>query len=253
MLFQFDDKQFLGGTPDAIFAKPRPHFPFKFDEEVAAVFDDMVSRSVPFYREIMPLVAHLLVQWLRPEEVVYDLGCSTGTAMAFLAHWLPGPLRFLGVDTAAPMLAQATEKLAGYRGKHTIELIQHDLATVNLERSAAILCQYTLQFVAVSRRLEVIKNCFESLRENGVLILSEKLRVADARLHEAMTEVYESYKMQQGYTQTEIAQKRAALENVLVPMTAEDIERLLIRAGFQHVECIGRWNNFATFVAIKGC
>lgn len=252
MLFQFDDKLFLGGAPDAMFAKPRARSPFQFDQEVVAVFDDMVSRSVPLYREIMPLVAHLLAQWVGPEELIYDLGCSTGTAMAFLGHWLPGPLRFIGVDTSPAMLAQATEKLQAYRDKHSIQLVQHDLATVRLDPAAAMLCQYTLQFVPVMQRLEVLTRCRESLRENGLLILSEKLRVGDARLHETMTEIYETFKQQQGYSQTEIAQKRAALENVLVPMTANEIEKLLLRAGFQHVECMGRWNNFATFVAVKG-
>lgn len=35
---------------DKVFAKPIKK-QFEFDEEVAAVFDDMLSRSVPFYKE----------------------------------------------------------------------------------------------------------------------------------------------------------------------------------------------------------
>ena len=35
---------------DKVFSKPIKK-QFEFDEEVAAVFDDMLERSVPFYKE----------------------------------------------------------------------------------------------------------------------------------------------------------------------------------------------------------
>ena len=71
---------------------------FAFDEKVAKVFDNMVSRSVPFYNEIQRIQSDLIMDFL-PEEngIVCDLGCSTGTptircqsfricAISFLSH-----------------------------------------------------------------------------------------------------------------------------------------------------------------------
>ena len=68
---------------------------FKFGAEVANVFDDMVSRSVPFYSEVQRLQTELATQFL-PDgpSMVVDLGCSTGTTIAGIAsHPATGPLR----------------------------------------------------------------------------------------------------------------------------------------------------------------
>ena len=65
------------GAQDKVFAAPRERVgDFTFNEEVAAVFDDMVDRSVPFYQEIQRMVAELAVDFAQPGSNVYDLGCS---------------------------------------------------------------------------------------------------------------------------------------------------------------------------------
>ena len=54
---------------------------FKFDQAVATVFDDMVTRSVPFYVEIQRMIAEMARDFATPGSNVYDLGCSTGTTL----------------------------------------------------------------------------------------------------------------------------------------------------------------------------
>jgi hypothetical protein len=54
---------------------------FKFGENVARVFDDMVNRSVPYYGEIQRMMAEIAADHAREGAYVYDLGCSTGTTM----------------------------------------------------------------------------------------------------------------------------------------------------------------------------
>jgi tRNA (cmo5U34)-methyltransferase len=49
----------------------------------------------------------------------------------------------------------------------------------------------------------------------------------------------------------EIAQKREALENVLVPYTLSEDIQLLKNAGFHSCETFFKWHNFAGFVALK--
>ncbi len=51
---------------------------FKFDRSVAGVFDDMVTRSVPFYTEMQRMTVELTRDFATPGSAVYDLGCSTG-------------------------------------------------------------------------------------------------------------------------------------------------------------------------------
>jgi tRNA (cmo5U34)-methyltransferase len=57
--------------------------------------------------------------------------------------------------------------------------------------------------------------------------------------------------MRRGYSELEIANKREALENVLVPLTIQENIDLLIEAGFTRVETFFQWFNFVSFVAYK--
>jgi len=54
-----------------------------------------------------------------------------------------------------------------------------------------------------------------------------------------------------GYSDLEIAQKREALENVLIPYRIEENMALLKEAGFKKMEIFSRWYNFAGMVAVK--
>ena len=42
--------------------------PFEFNEDVALVFDDMVSRSVPFYNEIHSIILDILTVLIQELE-----------------------------------------------------------------------------------------------------------------------------------------------------------------------------------------
>ena len=66
-----------------------------------------------------------------------------------------------------------------------------------------------------------------------------------------MTELHHDFKKYQGYSDLEIAQKRASLENVLVPNTEAEHRARLKRAGFNQVlQCV-RCLNFEAFLAIR--
>ena len=80
---------------------------FAFDEHVANVFDDMVSRSEPFYSEIQRIQSDIIVDFL-PEDssAVCDLGCSTGTTIKHIAMHpkCPPTAHFIDYDNSEPML-----------------------------------------------------------------------------------------------------------------------------------------------------
>ena len=58
---------------------------FEFDEEVASVFDDMLNRSVPFYKEMQRLSINFACNFLNENDTVYDLGCSTASTLIELS------------------------------------------------------------------------------------------------------------------------------------------------------------------------
>src|SRR3954470_10890556 len=103
-----------GGEPtDDIFAESttRPT-DFTFDATTVRVFDNMVSRSVPFYGEIQRMTAELAAEFAVPGSTVYDLGCSTGTTFLALEPQLDPSIAFVGYDNAPDMVERARQKLA---------------------------------------------------------------------------------------------------------------------------------------------
>ena len=90
-----------------------------------------------------------------------------------------------------------------------------------------------------------------NLDENGVFLMSEKILYEEPFLAKNIIEIYAEYKQAQGYSLFEIAAKREALENVLVPYTEKENLNLLEKVGFKRVQSIFKWANFETFLAFK--
>ena len=64
---------------DDIFLDKNSPTKFEFNSDVAEVFDDMLERSVPLYRECQDLTVNWCKRLATPDRCVYDLGCSTGS------------------------------------------------------------------------------------------------------------------------------------------------------------------------------
>jgi tRNA (cmo5U34)-methyltransferase len=225
---------------------------FQFSEQVAEVFDDMLARSVPNYGQVIEMIAQLLGRFLAPGDRVYDLGCSTGNTLLQLARRLESlDLRFIGLDSSPAMVHKASLKAEMYSKKERLAFQQGDITATPLEPAGAIICNYTLQFIRPLRRPEFLARVAGSLKPGGVLILSEKSISHDPVLNRAYIDFYLDFKRAQGYSELEIAAKREALENVLIPFSIEENRRLLSDAGFASVETFFQWFNFVSFVAVK--
>ncbi len=233
---------------DEVFNKPIEK-QFEFDAEIAAVFDDMLQRSVPFYAEAMNLTQRFAKNYLPEGGLAYDLGCSTASTLLDVERSLEVEARLVGLDNAPSMLDQARKKIVAFNSK--VEVKEADIMTYDYQPCDVVISNYTLQFIRPLVREELIKKISSVMKEGGAFIFSEKVVTSNSKLNKELIDCYYDFKQTQGYSQYEIAQKREALENVLIPYSeAENIE-MAVRSGFSHCECIFRWANFATFVAIK--
>jgi tRNA (cmo5U34)-methyltransferase len=238
---------------DRLFASPRTTADdFKFGAETAAVFDDMVSRSVPFYDEMQRMACELAADFATPGSSLYDFGCATGTTLVTLNRVIDRGVRFVGVDNSDEMLAKARQKLAAADSGRRIDLINADLnAPAAVDDASVALLLLTLQFVRPLYRNKLVSHIAAGLRENGALIMIEKITGAHTLLNRLFIKHYYEYKRVNGYSDLEISQKREALENVLIPYHYEENREMLVGAGFRHVERFFTWYNFCGIVAVK--
>jgi len=233
---------------DKVFTKPIKK-QFEFDEEVAAVFDDMLERSVPFYKESQKITEFFALKNLSEHGTLYDLGCSTASLLLNIHHKKSVDAQLVGLDNSKAMLMQAQKKIEAYGAD--VKVCHADILSFEYETADVFISNYTLQFIRPLVREELVKKIAASLKKEGVFIFSEKVISHHPKLNKDLIECYYDFKKAQGYSEYEIMQKREALENVLVPYSEEENIQMIKNAGFAHCEVLLRWANFATFIAIK--
>ncbi|MDD5716196.1 MAG: carboxy-S-adenosyl-L-methionine synthase CmoA [Sulfuricurvum sp.] len=235
---------------DTLFTKPISK-QFEFDADVAAVFDDMLQRSVPFYKESQSLTRRFAINALSNGGIVYDLGCSTASLLLEIERSIEQKtdVRLIGIDNSSAMIEHAHKKIEAYGSK--IELVEGDILQYPYEKAQVIISNYTLQFIRPLVRDSLVRTISDSLNEGGAFIFSEKVVSEDPKLNKELIDCYYDFKKVQGYSEYEIVQKREALENVLIPYTMNENIQMAKTNGFRTCEVLFRWANFATFIAIK--
>ncbi len=241
-------------SKDQVFKNKQKHvLPFEFNEDVALAFDDMVSRSIPFYNEVHSILLDVIGRTYTGKLPIIDLGCSTATTICLLDKNLKNKgftPSFIGIDSSKPMVEKANEKLSENKVNSAV-IHCTDIVDFKLPKSEAVIMNYTLQFIPKDKRPEVLSNIYNSLEDDGVFLLAEKIVSTEQDINDLMIELYYDFKRRNGYSELEISQKREALENVLVPLTPKDQINNLKDAGFEKVEMLFRWYNFCCYLCKK--
>ena len=242
---------------DRVFATERLPTAFAFDDQVASVFEDMINRSVPGYSTIISMIGVLAERYCGAGSTIYDLGASLGGASFAVAQQLPhDDYRVIAIDNSEAMTSRLSAKLAALGeigGKETsrIECRHEDLRDSKIEDASMVILNFTLQFIEPVAREALMRKIYDGMRPGGLLIISEKIQFPDPALNELFIDLYHRFKETQGYSKLEISQKRAALENVLIPETLTAHRERLNGAGFHSVDTWFQCFNFASMVAFK--
>lgn len=232
---------------------PKTHR-FEFDAAVARVFPDMIQRSVPGYAQTLAMAGVITARYAQAGSNLYDLGCSLGAVSIAMRHAITEPdCKIVAVDNSAAMIERAGHYLAladDAKNDVQVELVCADLLTQPLERASVSVLNYVLQFIELPKREQLLQRIYDATLPNGVLILSEKIKLEEPEFS-IQKQLHEDFKRANGYSELEIAQKRSAIENVLVPEAEQTHIERLKSAGFSKVI---RWHqcfNFISFLAIK--
>jgi tRNA (cmo5U34)-methyltransferase len=225
---------------------------FNFDATVADVFPDMLRRSIPGYENIINMLGTLAAGYAKNNTRVYDLGCSLGAATLSVHRYTRAlSLQHICVDNSAAMIKRCQSKLQRHMPASSIELICDDIQSIKIENASVVLLNFTLQFLPKEIRLQLLKTIYAGLVGGGVLILSEKLVFSDLSVNQQFIDWHHEFKRANGYSDLEISQKRAALENVMIPDTFELHQQRLAEAGFSQTLQWFQAFNFSSLIALK--
>ena len=245
---QFDSK------PDAIFAEPLTQVSdFAFDHRVVEVFPDMINRSVPGYQSILQGIHQLTRRFAQPDSRLYDLGCSLGAATLAMRQGAQGVngINMIAVDNSEAMVERCRLHLEGYRSEIPVEVQCEDIRDTQITDASVVTMNFTLQFVPPEQRQHVLQNIYDGLKPGGVLLLSEKFKSENAAMDEVLVDLHHEFKRANGYSELEISQKRAAIENVMRIDSLEAHKQRLEEVGFSAVQVWFQCYNFAALIAVK--
>ncbi|MDJ0808986.1 MAG: carboxy-S-adenosyl-L-methionine synthase CmoA [Desulfobacterales bacterium] len=238
---------------DTLYDEPRrTAAPFEFNRSVAAVFDDMIQRSVPLYAEILNREAQLIATHYQRGTRIYDLGCSTGNLGVYLCRNMGAqPFEMIAVDSAAPMLEICAGKLADAGAGGRVTLVHDDIGLVALENASVIVLNFTLQFLPLTSRDRLLARIFDALVPGGILLLAEKTIHADDDFNRLRQDCHHRFKQENGYSALAVAQKREALETVLIPESEDAHGQRISAAGFGCFDIWLKWFNFSAWIGRK--
>ncbi|MEM9157590.1 MAG: carboxy-S-adenosyl-L-methionine synthase CmoA [Verrucomicrobiota bacterium] len=225
---------------------------FAFDSSVASVFEDMIKRSVPGYAMTLSLMELIANRHARSGTRIYDLGCSLGAGLIAMGkHIATDDIQLIGVDTSEPMLQRCRQHTDTELPTRQVELLQQDILETPIENASIVVLNFTLQFIPKEKRTALLARISEGIAPGGVLLLSEKIQFEEARIQKELTDLHHDFKRANGYSELEIARKRDAIENVLIPETTNVHKQRLKAAGFTHCETWLQCFNFASFIALR--
>ena len=240
-------------STDQLFANPLQQIDrFTFNKAVVDVFPDMIKRSVPGYTTIIGMIGDLAERFSTDNSNCYDLGCSLGAAaLAMRRRINTDGCVIHAVDNSQAMVDQAERLIARDNSATPVMVHCADIRDVEIENASMVVLNFTLQFINPTDRCAILSKIYNGLRPGGVLILSEKVAFEDDRHHQLMIDLYHSFKRVNGYSDLEIAQKRDALENVLIPETLGQHRQRLKQCGFSDADVWFQCFNFASMIAQK--
>jgi len=230
-----------------------PDGKWEFDDKVTSVFDNMLERSIPAYENMRDLCFRIGRNFVKPDGVIIDIGCSNGLALVRFVSEFGSSVNYRMYDVSSPMLKDCYE-----RYETLVDLKRAVIESRNIcegvgdsNEADLVLSVLTLQFTPIEYRQKIISSIYNTLKPGAALILVEKVLGSDYKVDSILVDEYYKIKVENAYTQEQIQKKRKSLEGVLVPITSSWNEDMLKNAGFKDIDCFWRYLNFAGWVAIK--
>ncbi|MHC4386293.1 MAG: methyltransferase domain-containing protein, partial [Planctomycetota bacterium] len=116
---------------------------FIFDDKVAAVFDDMIRRSVPGYATVIAMTKVFAEHYAQPDSICYDLGCALGASTLAMRKGIVQPrCRIVAVDNSESMVRQCRQIMDSDDSDVPVEVKQADIRDVPIENASVVVLNF---------------------------------------------------------------------------------------------------------------
>ncbi len=246
-------KQMPNSDTDLIYSQAHKQVKnFTFDAQVVEVFPDMISRSVPGYNTIIDTIGRLSQHFVQDNSNIYDLGCSLGAATLAMRKGINAKnCQLIGVDNSIDMVKRCKMHVEAFKGDTPVTIIEGNIHDIKIENASMVVLNFTLQFIEKSQRQALLNKIAQGLKPGGLLVLSEKITSDDETIDNVLVDLHHSFKRDNGYSELEVAQKRSALEKVMLTDSLKVHTKRLSQAGFNHSSLWFQCFNFTSLIAIK--
>ena len=212
----------------------------KFSFDTVKDFDNHINNSIKGYDLLDYLILNLCSFFTKEETIVIDLGCTTGRLIDKINKKYNS--KCIGYDIIDTQFIKDTN----------CELIKDDITNIdfNLPKSNIILSVFTLQFIDINKRIDVLKKVYNSLTINGAFIFCEKEICNDGVIQESFT--FSNYdNKKQSFSAEEILSKEVDLRKLMNNLNSNQNIELLKLAGFNIIEPFFQSLNFKGYICRK--
>lgn len=225
-----------------------PDFTFAHREEG---FDNHIEQSIRGYNQLHDDVVNLSRYFVEDGTWVVDIGASTGKTIEAMCRqndsFAPNAM-YNAIENATGFKDALHKRMSKLRDENfSVDYEMTDIRLFDFHNCSLVTSLFTLQFMPMRDRAQVITDIYRGLNPGGAFIFAEKTVATNARIQEMMTFTYYDYK-RKSFTEKDIMDKEITLRNMLKPNTWYEIENMILKAGFSSVQPF--WQNFLFVGAI---
>lgn len=213
----------------------------KFSFDTIQNFDDHISGSIHGYILLDNLICNLAEFWIKDNERVLDFGCTSGRLISKIAVLHPDS-ECIGYDITG----------SNFYASQKAQLIIKDITDKSfvIPNNNLSISVFTMQFLKINDRKQVLSKIYNSLNTNGALIICEKEISRSGQVQEAFTFANYDYK-QEKFSTDEILSKEKDLRSIMNCLPDGENLKLLKEIGFKTVSQFFQSLNFKGWICIK--
>lgn len=211
---------------------------FGFDK-VADEFDEHINLSIRGYDNLYKDVVDVIDFFVVDDTNFVDIGSSTGKLISDVKK-KHNRVNYIGIESESGF-----EKYPVYEN---ITLIK-DVIDYKFTNCSVVTSIFTMQFVPINKRLDILKSVYEGLLPGGVFIISEKVEMKSP-----FTGIFQDILINNKrphFKDSDILDKNYSLRKIMRCLSIEENLSLLNLAGFSNIQQFWQNNRFVGFVCRK--